>query len=328
MRSLGLAMVIVLASVKWALAIGFQIVSVPDPGNPPITVGIWYPSDAPARPQQLFLDTQTVALDGAAAGHGLGLVVMSHGQGGRFSNNLDTAQALAKAGFVAAALTHTGDNLDDQSRVTMVQDRPRQLRVVLEYMLHDWSSHDRIDPARVGVFGFSAGGFTALVAAGGTPNLALIGPHCVIAPAEFTCQLLSLHHVDLGKLKPIPAAAWVHDPEIRAAVVAAPALGFTFGKAGLAGVRVPVQLWRAELDHVLPHPFYAQAVKDALPTPPDYHLVAHADHLDFLPPCDAAKARIVPAVCMSPHGFDRAAFHQQFNAAVVQFFEKTLPPGK
>jgi predicted dienelactone hydrolase len=107
-------------------------------------------------------------------------------------------------------------------------------------------------------------------------------------------------------------------------VVAAPALGFTFGKQGLAGVRVPVQLWRAELDHVLPHPYYAQAVKDVLPLPPEYHVVGNADHLDFLAPCSPEKAKIVPAVCASPVGFDRAAFHAEFNAAVVGFFQRTL----
>ena len=307
-----------------ATAAGFQHVSVPDPGNPPIEVGIWYPSPASPRAEKLALDTQTVAENGEVSGSSLPLIVMSHGQGGGFTNHYDTAIALADAGFVAAALTHTGDNWHDQSRVIMIQDRSRQLRVVTDWMLHDWPEHARIDASRIGVFGFSAGGFTALVAAGATPDLSLLGPHCVAHPNEFTCALLTRNHVSLDKMPAVPASAWAHDPRIKAAVVAAPALGFTFGRTGLAGVHVPVQLWRAELDHVLPQPFYAQAVRDGLAVTPDYHVVSGADHMDFLPACDAAKSRMLPMICTPASGFDRAAFHGRFDAAVVRFFKSAL----
>ena len=310
-----------------AQAAGFMRVSVPDPGNPPLEVGIWYPSDTPAHPERLSLDTQTVADDAPVRGQALPLIVMSHGQGGDFSNALGTAVALANAGFVAAALTHTGDNLHDQSRVLAIWDRSRQLHVLTDWMLHDWKDHARIDPNRIGVFGFSAGGFTALVEAGGTPDLARIGPHCAAHPAEFTCTLITRNHGTAGKPPALPADVWVHDTRIKAAVVAAPALGYTFGRAGLADVQVPVQLWRAEQDHVLPQPFCAQAVRDDLPRPPEYHVVPGADHMDFLPPCDARKTRIVPVICTSAPGFDRTAFHAAFEAEVVRFFKAHLPAG-
>ena len=308
-----------------AQAAGYEQLSIPDSGNPPLEIGIWYPSDAPAHKQVLFLDKQDVAPDAPVSGQGLPLIVMSHGQGGRFANAFDTAIALANAGFVAAALTHTGDNLHDQSRVLQIWDRSRQLHVLTDWMLHDWPAHAQIDPQRIGVFGFSAGGLTALVAAGGTPDLSRLGPHCAAHPAEFTCALITSNHGDATKLPVLPAGAWVHDPRIKAAVVAAPALGYTFGRDGLAGVHVPVQLWRAELDHILPQPFFAQAVRDDLPAPPEYHVVAGADHLDFLTPCDAEKTRIVAVICHSAPGFDRAAFKASFNADVVRFFKANLP---
>ncbi len=307
-----------------ATAAGFTQLTIPDPGNPPLEVGIWYPSDAPTKPENLSLDHQDVARDAPIAGQELPLIVMSHGQGGRFSNALGTAVALANAGFVAAALTHTGDNLQDQSRVLQIWDRTRQLHVLTDWMLQNWQEHARIDPSRIGVFGFSAGGLTALVAAGATPDLSKVAPHCAAQPAEYICRLINRNGGNAGKPPAMPANAWVHDPRIKAAVVAAPALGYTFGKAGLAGVHVPVQLWRADLDHVLPQPFYAQAVADDLPSPPEYHQVPLADHMDFLPPCDARKLSIVPAICESAPGFDRAAFHKMFEAEVVRFFKANL----
>jgi predicted dienelactone hydrolase len=65
-----------------AMAAGFQRVTVPDPGDQPLEVGIWYPSDAPASSQPLGSFRQTVAVDGPVAGSRLPLVVISHGTGG------------------------------------------------------------------------------------------------------------------------------------------------------------------------------------------------------------------------------------------------------
>ena len=116
-------------------------------------------------------------------------------------------------------------------------------------------------------------------------------------------------------------------PELATELVAAPALGFTFSMDGLKNVKLPVQLWRADNDVILPHPRYAEAVRLALPETPDYHVVANAGHFDFLVPCSTALESIAPAICASAAGFDRAAFHASFNAAVVSFLNRTLGAG-
>jgi predicted dienelactone hydrolase len=174
------------------------------------------------------------------------------------------------------------------------------------------------------VFGYSAGGFTALVAAGGNPDLSLLDKHCLIYPKEFTCALIAQFQPKGGPLPAAPPGAWVHDPRISATVLVAPALGFTFGKTGLSHVRMPVQLWRGGSDTTLPQPFYAQAINDDLPTPPEYHVIPGAQHLDFMSPCDALKAKTVPAICTSLPGFNRQNFHVTFNNSVVAFFKKAL----
>src|ERR1700730_12829835 len=93
-----------------ALAAGFERATVPDPDGVPLEAGIWYPSEAPAAAQPLGLYRQIVATDGAVAGRGLPLIVMSHGSGGSFAGHYDTALVLAEAGFVVGAITHAGDN--------------------------------------------------------------------------------------------------------------------------------------------------------------------------------------------------------------------------
>ena len=173
-----------LAAPALAANAGFTVVQAPDPQGPPITVGIWYPTDAPAKPMPLGINDQLVAAGAPLMGAHLPLIVMSHGNGGFFGGHADTAQALAEAGFVVAALTHTGDNYADQSKATDMANRPRQLSVLIDYMLTTSPMKAAIDPERVGAFGFSSGGFTVLAAAGGKAG-PVAGPGALPSPSRF-----------------------------------------------------------------------------------------------------------------------------------------------
>ena len=301
-------------------AAGFRQGVAADPNGKPLAIGIWYPTQAIANPVSMGPTTMTVAINAPLNGKALPMVVLSHGTGGSYLGHFDTAVALADAGFVVVAMNHTGDNYADQSRSVDIMDRPRQVSRVIDHMLSTWEGRAAIDPQRVGMFGFSSGGFTTLAIIGGVPDFAKIGPMCRQYPGDFACQLLARSET------PVIAQATiaVTDARIKTAVIAAPALGFTFAPDGLKNVKVPVQLWRAENDVVVPHPRYAEAVRLALPEAPDNHVVQNAGHYDFLAPCSDALASIAPPICTSAAGFDRAAFHVGFDAEIVKFFEKTL----
>lgn len=287
----------------------------------PIKIGIWYPSKGTAAETDLGLQSQFVVPNGRVAGRSLPLVVISHGTGGSLQDHYDTALALAHAGFVVAALQHPHDNRLDQRWATYLYARPPAVRATIDYMLRDWRANGQINPQRIGLFGFSSGGLTALLTAGGVPDLGLIPRYCASHAAVFVCQLLKKHPSD-----PVvpPPESDVVDKRVRSIVVAAPAIGFTFTRAGLSRVRIPVQLWQAGKDQILPAPDYVEPVRDRLPRRPEYHLVVGADHLDFLAPCSDALAQAVPAVCQETGHFDRTRFHRRFNAAVVAFFRRTL----
>ena len=133
------------APVPAAPAVGYQSLSMPDPEGPPVEVDIWYPTSGVAAPRPIGPFVETVATDGPLAGDRLPLIVISHGNGGSATSHVDTAMALAKAGFVVAALTHSGDNYRDQSRAVDMANRPRQLKLLVDYVLKDWAQHGRID---------------------------------------------------------------------------------------------------------------------------------------------------------------------------------------
>jgi predicted dienelactone hydrolase len=315
------ALAMFLLAAAPALSAGFASVMVPDPDGPPLEAGIWYPSDAPASSQRLGPYMQTVAVGGEVTGSALPLVVMSHGTGGSFEGHYDTALALAEAGFVVAAVTHTGDNYRDQSAFARVENRPRHIKALIDYTLASWPQHDRLDPMRIGIFGFSAGGFTALVAIGGVPDLSGRASYCAAYPDEWGCRRAREAGVQLSAA---PAAAFVHDSRIAAAVIAAPAIGWSFTPQGLAGITAQIQLWRGDSDEIVPHPRHAQHVYEGLPTKPEYHVVPNAGHFAFLAPCTPALASAVAEICRDPAGFDRAGFHREFNPAVVAFFKAKL----
>lgn len=271
-----------------------------DPEGGEIEAGLWLP-------------------EGVGDGSPRPLVVISHGNGGWYRGHYDTAGALAAAGFVVAALTHPGDNWRDDSRATQLSDRPRHIRLLIDRMTGTLSGLPAIDPDRIGAFGFSAGGFTVTALAGADSDPVLIRRHCEAHPDFFACRLFALQPIDAGTWQPRG-----HDPRIRAAVIAGPALGLAFTDESLAAIRIPIQLWQAEEDEILPAPFNAEPIRDRLGRPPEYHRVPGAGHYDFLPPCAPEMAAAIPVLCRSRPGFDRAAFHQSFNREVVRFFEQTL----
>ncbi|HMH54450.1 MAG TPA: hypothetical protein VK548_29715, partial [Candidatus Acidoferrum sp.] len=63
----------------------------------------------------------------------------------------------------------------------------------------------------------------------------------------------------------------------------------------------------------------AEAVYQALATKPEYHVVPDAGHFVFIA-CSGEMTKRAPAICGDVPAFDRAAFHQRFNRAVVDFF--------
>jgi predicted dienelactone hydrolase len=319
---------LVAAGLLWLLgahpagAVGFQWAMAPDPGEAPLQIAIWYPSGSATTMQMIGPFDMDVAMNGAVTGGRHPMVVMSHGTGGMALNSNDTAMALAKAGFVVVAVTHTGDNYQDRSVSFTRQefvDRPRHITRVIDFMLRTWAGHGAIDAGRIGIFGHSAGGTTALIVAGGIADLSRLRRFCQENPDDWGCR----HAAQRGPIAAETVSTPVSglDSRIKAVVVAAPAVSVSFQPRGLAAIKVPVQLWVGAEDEVVRD---AALVRTLLPVPPDYHLVPHGGHFAYLTPCNEILEKAAPEICVDPKGFDRAAFLQGFHRSVIAFFRKHL----
>lgn len=294
-----------------AQAAGLSVLEVPAGEDMPMLKGaVWSPCAAPDQTVKLRRIEVPGVRDCPVKGEGLALIVISHGAFGWFGGHHDTAAALADAGYVVAAITHP----DDRTRKWRT-DRPAAIKRVIDHMLTAWPGHAKLDPERIGIFGFSRGGYTGLVAIGGVPDFGLAGEFCRKVPTDPLCDWPSTTALPAGA-----APSYTHDPRIKAAVIAAP-LGIVFSADGMKKITAPIQLWRAENDELATH-HNTTAVREALPAAPEYHVIPNAGHFVFLTPCTERQAQAVPKLCKDAGGFDRVAFHKEFNARIVGFFDR------
>lgn len=315
-----------------AQAVGFTQLSIADPDHKqPLELGIWYPSDAavPSEPNTPF--NQALSLDAKIDSDKHKLVLISHGFGGWMGGHADTALALAEAGFVVAAPSHTGNTFRDMSSSVeqWVINRPHQISTTIDYLQQTWDKRDSLSGAQVGVYGFSAGGLTALSLIGAVPNMQQAQQHCESTPGEYGCRddtlVPALIAADMHELSD---ADWGADDRIGAAAMAAPGLAFAYAAETLKAVKTPVQLWSALLDDRVPHETNSLPLSQSLSTV-ETHWIEKAGHFAFMvQPCTQKLKKVEPDtwdfLCIDKEGFDRRAFHTEMNAELVQFFEHNL----
>ncbi|MEM7224714.1 MAG: hypothetical protein AAF495_17180 [Pseudomonadota bacterium] len=314
-------------------AVGFSRLSTPDPMGGQMTYALWYPTNVPnstvkAGPFE-FPGTE----DAEPAVGPFGLVVLSHGSGGSPLGHWDTAVALAKAGFIVAGPLHPRNNvrhdIGDDQRIVL-DGRPRQLSAVIDALLSQAAWSSRIDPEKIGAFGFSAGGYTVLAALGAQPLYTRTLDHCArYAGDDPYCRIINGRgHAERVKTYAEPAPP-LFDGRLRAAVIADP-FAVPFPDQTLE-ILPPVKLlfYRPEVEDVIKAEFHTSRVvrllkqRDDFPAPQEV-VVPKANHYAFIVPLPQVIAQSAPRIASDPEGFDRAAFHQVMNRTIVAFFKQAL----
>ncbi|CAN7221911.1 alpha/beta hydrolase family protein [Neorhizobium tomejilense] len=311
-------------AVSSAHAAGLKLLHIPggQGEDPAIDAAMWSPcAEAPADVRIEGLTVPAV-LDCLIAGEKLPLVIISHGYGGWYLGHHDTAEALADAGFVVVAVNHPHANYADMSRADglgALIGRPVDIKRTVDFMLMASPDAAKIDPQRVGFYGFSQGGYTGLVIAGANPDFSKLPPRCADPKATGCPQT---NQVRRSQQRPLPQSL-THDPRIRAMVVADPLSVVLQTTDSVKNVTIPLQLWGSELGGGGgASPEDVATLARVLPEKPDFRIVSNAVHLSFLTLCP--KNRQFSEVCIDALGFDRAAFHREFNAEVIAFFRQNL----
>ena len=306
---------------------------------------IWYPADpgADEKPQlrgppgNPLFDGGQAAADAALAPTPakFPLIVLSHGTGGTSGSLAWLGTPLARAGYVAAAVDHPGNNAIDGYTVegfTLWWERARDLSAVIDGMLADPGFMARIDGQRVGAAGFSLGGYTAIVIAGGITSLAHYHDFCAWAQADASCQAPPEFGDLRAKAKALADTDEAYratlandgrsyrDPRVRAVFAMAPALGPTFLRESLERIDIPVAIVAGAADAIAPvgnnARFYAAHIPHAELT----IFPGGVGHYVFTVDCTPAGRAAVPARCIDAPGVDRDAIHAATVRPAEEFF--------
>jgi predicted dienelactone hydrolase len=241
---------------------------------------------------------------------------------------------LAAAGYVVVAVEHPGNNALDKMTVPgaiLSWDRAQDLRAALDAARADPAVGPHMDVKRLGVSGFSAGGFTALVAAGAKVDMRRFLDFCRANPADGVCMPqkefpLSLPDAAKAVASPelaVEAARAGDDhaiPGVRAAFAIAPAIVQALPPEGLAKMKVPVAIILGEADPVAPPQTNGLVAAKAIPHA-ELKVLPGVGHYDFLSTCTPAGMASLP-ICTAKVPQDPT--HQAAIDMALAFFGKTL----
>jgi len=321
-------------------SVGFHAIRIHDPVNDGTMPGwVFYPTaQAPGEttigPYHVAATIDAPAIPGAKP-----LVVISHGNGGSNLGHNELATYLASHGFIVATLEHPKDNFHDVSGVgnaSVLVGRPIQVKATITMLLNDPRWKPLIDANRIGVSGFSAGGYTSLMVVGAIPQFRRFIDFCHRYPndqgvchdakrriAEAQSHGQTIEQVMDGIESQLTRWGNTADPRVKAAFVMAP-LSLIFDQAGIEKIDRPVFLYYGDADHVLIPPENAARIQPWMKTLVGVKVVPRADHWVFIDPCTAQLKQENAMICSDPPGVDRIKVHQQLDADALAFFRKTL----
>jgi predicted dienelactone hydrolase len=310
-------------------------------GDGPIT--LFYPTSEGARPVAYGPFNLTLAPQAAPTRGNGRLVVLSHGSGGSPWVYANLARSLVLAGFVVAVPAHKGDNHKDDGRPGPQSwaQRPAEVSRAIDAVGRHALLAPLLQLNKVGLYGMSAGGHTALSFVGGRWSAAGFKQHCDANIADdFSACVGLITRLTGGVFDGLKK--WValrvigsrfddvtplnhHDPRV-AAVVAGVPFAADFDMPSLATPTVPLALVTAQQDRWLVPRFHSDRVLQACL--PRCELLADlrtAGHGALLSPLPPGFTGLVADLLNDPPGFDRAVL-PEVDQKITAFFSRHLLP--
>jgi predicted dienelactone hydrolase len=305
----------------------------------PVTV--FYPSTADSRSVERGPFVLSLAVQGAPARGNGRLVVISHGSPGMPWTHADLARTLVEAGFVVALPEHYADNYKDASTPgpESWKRRPHEVSRAIDVMAQDTRFAPLLALDKVGMFGMSAGGHTALTLAGGRWSPDLLRQHCEAhIAADFQGCVGLATQLTGGILDGMKKriAVWINNSKLTdanwyshtdnriAAIVAGVPLAADFDMASLAAPRIPLGLILAREDKWLIPRFHGDRVLQACTGCQLLADLEKGGHGALLSPLPPGRSGLLADLTDDPPGFDRAGQVPELNRKIAAFFQKYL----
>ncbi|MGZ3378411.1 MAG: alpha/beta hydrolase family protein [Phenylobacterium sp.] len=311
--------------------------------KPQVRVTVWYPAAPGSEETSLDLGpaNQPMFFVGASAQNAAfadnrrrPVILFSHGFGGTARMMGWFTTVLAQQGYIVIAVDHPGNNGIDKMTVagaTMFWDRPGDLQAALDAVAADPVISPHLDLRRLGVAGFSAGGFTALAAGGAKVDVQRFMAFCKDHPDDGVCkpqqELAVTPEQALAALtSPELAPEFAHADDdhsirgVRAVFAMAPAIVQALDPAGLAAMTTPVSIILGDADQVAPPHTNGGVAARGIPRA-QLKALPGVGHYDFLSTCSPqARARIPICQTEVPQGMTHVTALQ----TALVFFGRVL----
>jgi predicted dienelactone hydrolase len=330
----------VLALVTFAAnaAIGLREITGTSTDGP---VTVFYPTDSPSAPVVRGPFTLDVAQQGVPSSGNGRLIVISHGSPASPWVYFDLARTLVDAGFVVALPEHFADNYKDDSEPgpRSWKRRPLEVSRSIDTIAADPRFKTLLKLNKVGMYGMSAGGHTALTLAGGRWSPSQLRLHCA---ANMTEDFQACAGPDMrltgGILDGIKTAivrginetkltdaAWYHHTDARiTAIVAGVPFAADFDAASLASPSLHLGIITARQDKWLVPKYHSDAIVKACTGCERVADIEHGGHGALLSPLLPNRSGVLSDLIADPPGFDRANEVPQVNRKITAFFIKHL----
>ncbi len=305
---------------------------------------VWYPAQSGAKEQPITIgppgsplfEVGSSAADAPVATGRWPVLLLSHGNGGTARMMGWFGTALARAGYVVVAVDHPGNNGIDAMTAAgsiLMWNRVDDLAAAWAAVQADPRLSAHVDGERLGLAGYSAGGYTALVAAGAQPDMERLVAFCKANPKDGVCapQLENPEFTFERRMALAAApqmAPWVAKAgedrritKVRAVFLMAPAVVQAFDPAALAKVKVPVSVLVGEADTVA-SPATNSRVIAAANAKARLEVLPDVGHYDFLSVCtDLGRQRVGP---LCEGRADRAVTHETAIRQAEALFKAAL----
>lgn len=309
---------------------------------------IWYPAAATARetlqtigPPDAPLFVEGEAAPDAAPAPDMDkrpLILLSHGSGGSAAQMAWLGIALAKAGMIAVAVDHPGNNATEPytpEGFMLWWERATDLSDVLDGMLGDPEFAPHIDPRTIGAAGFSLGGYTVLELAGAQTDISVVMDDCRRHPELAECHAPEMRGMGspgdiLREVRKTSGESLARsnesfrDPRVKAVFAIAPGLSDAQTPDSLRHIRIPVELVVGASDPMAPAAQNADWIRMNVHGARETVLPGGVEHYTFLDDCTAAGKAALPEFCADRPGVDRAAVHSEVSSMAVTFFSRAL----
>lgn len=319
--------------------VGFQTTTLPDThNNRPLEMAVWYPATTTAQPKLIadnLVFIGVLAVPDAAPTPGKHpLVVLSHGYGGNWGKQAWLASALARQGYIVAAVNHPGTTSQDRSAEAAAQlwQRPKDLSRAIDALLAQPEPFGAVDSGRIAVVGHSLGGWTVMETAGARFDPALFARDCSAHPTLVACTAYREMNPEGTPNGKAQLAADLSDKRVSAVVSLDLGLSRGFTDASLAALPVRALVIAAGVPSAdLPAQMESADMAKRLPkASTQYVEIQDANHFSFMSQCKPGAAAVLDAdvpgdsiICQDGEGArPRPVIQQQITTLITQFLAR------